>query len=192
MVYLRNEGDCHLLIQHAWAHFVEDVRLHHVVTVDHHDDILLRDLIKSSNTGEDLLKHNVVEVCTFAVKLTRLLDAISDIEHIGVACSHINKWFKTAAASAVCQRFFGVIPLPVSLLAHDSFERSCEPCSGVSPCNLTHVQDGCEYTALQRNKLMQLVATYVSHGNQREQQTSATAKCQLLVPGESFIWNSNS
>jgi hypothetical protein len=26
--------------------------------------------------------------------------------------------------------------LPVFLLAHDSFERSCEPCFGVSPCNL--------------------------------------------------------
>jgi hypothetical protein len=37
----------------------------------------------------------------------------------------------------------GVITLHVSLLAHVSCERRCEPCFGVSPCNLIHLRFRC-------------------------------------------------
>jgi hypothetical protein len=42
----------------------------------------------------------------------------------------------------------GVLTLPVSLLAHVSCERSCEPCFGVSPGNLIPFFNGGVCTAL--------------------------------------------
>jgi hypothetical protein len=83
--YLRNQSHCDLLVEHAWAHLIEDFGLDHVVAVHDHDDVFWRDLVASSHPWEDLREHDMVEVCAFAVELAGLLDAVSDVEHVGVA-----------------------------------------------------------------------------------------------------------
>jgi hypothetical protein len=84
--YLRNKSHCDFLVEHAWAHLIEDFGLDHVVTVHDHDDVFRGDLVASSHPWEDLREHDMVEVCAFAIELAGLLDAVSNVEHVGVAC----------------------------------------------------------------------------------------------------------
>jgi hypothetical protein len=84
---LRHESDGNFPVSHRWAHLVEELRLAHVVTVHHHENVALGDVLGLGDAGIDFVQYCVVEVGRLAVELAWQALSIADVVDVVVACT---------------------------------------------------------------------------------------------------------
>jgi hypothetical protein len=83
---LRYEGDRNLLVEHTGAHAIENFGLDHVIAVNNHENVLHRNLLPMAHCRENFVQDDMIEIGGFPVQLPRLLDSVTHVKDVRVAC----------------------------------------------------------------------------------------------------------